>query len=569
MTERALSAPLSVEKGAVATTHWIWVLATVESALLFLCLAASVPKRYFVNDDYQQLYTAWLRSEGKLPIRDFGVQSYHILPDLIAPFYAWFGARIETAFVVRWVFFGILLATVVCTVLLARRLLPEAWAPLAPLFALSCWATLERGIDIRPDALSGLLWLSALLLATRGELTHKSLLALGAVLAAALILRTKSVTIVPVVSLLLCTNRAGWPLTRSHIRSFVRDHLWVTSGAACVFALFFAYLLQTDQWDSFTAAQASLARIAVDTGHETGLRTRSLLGLYQSDAAILAAILIGVVFLPSVVREPKKRLLGYALIGFAVLAIAANNAFYAYNLVALMAVVAPLAAAGCARLVLFLPRSLHAAAILLLMLAIPLRHAELAYALATKSTNQHQLDFAAALSRTPTSTTVFGLEGVGLFRPSLYDFRLSAVARAMADAGIINLSQQLRSTLPEIVVTSYRVPGWLKRKDRDWLKAHYVTVAPQIMLRRESFRQGARGLMYVPRTASYAIGADGCEIDGVMHEASMRVRLPRGIYQVHAAYGPCSLLFDWPQVSKIARNRAQYLIPPDWTLYPQ
>ena len=144
---------------------------------------------YLVNDDYQMLYTAWLLDRGQVPSRDFAVQSFHLLPDVLRPVLWQVGYRIEAVTAARWFFLEGLALVPLLVARLSRRMFPAVVAPFAAVASVSSWAFLERGLDLRPDLLSLLLWLVLLELALRPSPTPRRLaislllIATGSVLA--------------------------------------------------------------------------------------------------------------------------------------------------------------------------------------------------------------------------------------------------------------------------------------------------------------------------------------------------------------------------------------------------
>lgn len=560
-----LATTTSVSSDSDSLVRPLWFLVSLELAGLLLCQALAIRNRYFVNDDYQLLYTSWLRSQGQQPIADYGVQSYHILPDLIAPLFNLFGAEIETAFAIRWLFL-VALAIIPCLVVkLSGRLLPPLWSPIAALFALCNWPLIERGLDMRPDTFTAILWMTALLLVTKPNVTKQTLVWLGVTLACSVIIRIKAVLILPSLVVLLFLRRDSLLWTKRNFNDTARDLVWMGLGGALIFSAFLSYLWLTSQWDYFMSAQASLAKISMGDSQEKGLRARAFSNLWETDAALIIAFVLGIATLPLLPR--RDRTLGYILFFFLATAVASNSAFYSYNFVALLPLAAPLATLGFATFTSRWPRFQGFAA-LILAIAIPIRHAELLYGLTMTSTNQHQLLLAECLARTAPDTTVFALEGLGLFRPSLHDFRLSAVARPLADAGIIDLERQLRESAPEIIILSYRIPAWLPAKAQHWIKDHYAQAGDYFLLREEVATPHRGSSIYVPRTATYRVGSAPCRVSATVHAAHAQVRLERGFYLLQAAGSQnCHLRFDWPEARLVAPNKAPYLISPDWRFY--
>ena len=80
--------------------------------------------------------------------------------------------------------------------------------------------------------------------------------------------------------------------------------------------------------------------------------------------------------------------------------------------------------------------------------------------MANVPTNRHQLDLIEALAKTPRKRIPIRWSGIGLFRPSLYDWRLSYISLGQYRSGKIDLIGQLEAVKPEIIIRNYRIPGW-------------------------------------------------------------------------------------------------------------
>jgi hypothetical protein len=572
--------------GSTWTARLVWPLAIAEVVLILGVEWSAVWRRYFVNDDYQMLYSAWLRSRGKVPPADFGVQSYHLLPDLLAPVMRLLGAHIETALSIRLLFWCVLAAICVLTTRLTQRILDAACAPFALVLSLGTWPLLERGLDIRPDALSSALWLGCLLLAaspTRDGGPAGSarpdaparLVAIGALLAVCVVLRPKSLLLVPaVVVLALHEQRAA--RGRLDPRTLAHSAILGALGFGTVASAFALYLHATRQWAYFFVGQQTLARLAIGASPEQGIRARAFALLLRTDPAFVALAGVGVlVVLVSCWRSPRR---GHALtphlaiVSLALAMVSLNPAFYAYNFVVLLPLLAPYAAAGCAALVRLAPTSLRGGASLLVLVCLLLAHGPLLVALATRETNTHQLALAKALAATHPDTTVFALEGIGLFRPSTYEWRFSAVARPLYRSGTIALRGQLEVSRPEIVILSYRVPGWLLPADQAWLARNYqLQTAELATLGAHSSGPEQPSVLQLARRAAYRVQAGPCEIDGVLRGEHETLVLGAGQHTLRAtsdAQAGCRLQFHWPEAETLARPALPYLIFPDMAIYP-
>lgn len=555
----------------------VWQVALCEAALLLGVELSAVRRRYFVNDDYQMLYTTWLRSIGKVPPRDFGVQSYHLLPDLLSPVLSLCGARVEAGFAIRLLFWGVLAAVAALTTRLTLRLLPPACAPFALVLALCSWPMLERGLDIRPDLISSALWLGCLLLAARTRGSRSWSIVLGALLAASAALRPKSLLLVPAVALMTaCMHHAQQP--RPEATALLRKYAWMALGACATSCAFAGYLSVTQQWPHFMAGQRTLARLASSSGGDPGARRRAFALLWRTDPVFCVLVPLGASTLLLWLRRAgasSRALAPHAvMLGLSVAMVALNPAFYSYNFVVLLPLLAPYAATGCASIAQLPPQRWRNAVSIALLAALPSWHAPLLHALATTATNEHQLALHGALAATPAHTVVFALEGVGLFRPSTYDWRLSAVSVPLYEQGAIDLRRQLESARPEIMILSYRLPGWLTPDDRAWLEDSYQELSPNLAVLRGAAANGRGRHWRLARTGRYRVVSGPCEIDGTLHLERETLTLGAGQHLLRsptpgrAGGVGCVVRFDWPEGASLRHPSLPYLIFPDLPIYP-
>jgi hypothetical protein len=545
----------------------LWWIAGLSTVAMLLAEAFAIPSRYFVNDDYQMLYTAWLRSLGKVPPRDFGVQSYHILPDLLSPFFTIFGRHIETAFYVRVPFLVCMALTAWLAARLSARVLPRIWAPFAMVASLASWPMLERGLDIRPDSISVVLWLWAILLAARPTpAPPTSRFALGAVAGLALALRAKAIVLLPFLAMIVAFSTEDGP-RGPRLRLVCIDVGVALVGLLAVFGVFLAYLGIVGEWAHFVQGHLLLSHIARGLGGDDGLRASSFGLLWDHDATLMGLAVVGALALPKWAPSRQAKVLPLALIALIATYVSANVAFYSYNFVLLIPLAAPLIAAGAKTIVELAPPSWRAGLGGVLLAFFPLRHLPLLLGLAAQPTNAHQIAFAHALARTRPDTTVFALEGLGLFRPSLYDWRLSAVSTPLYRDGVIDLRSQLETTQPEIVVLSYRIPSWLKPADARWLTENYIGAAPNVVLHGAVASSARPAILRVVRRQPYRVIHAGCQVDGEARHAREVVWLGRGSHRVESANGRCAVIYDWPALDPNGAIALPYLIPPDATIY--
>lgn len=534
--------------------------------------AFAVPIRYLVNDDYQMLYTAWLRSCGEVPLRDFGIQSYHILPDLLAPWLKMAGPSLEAAIRLRWVFWAGLAVLPLAVHALGRRMLPRGWALFAAVASLATWAVLERGLDIRPDLLMSLLWLWLIIRAADGEPAILPNVLSGALLAAALILRIKAALILPSLLLLAIDGERFRTSFRDGIRDLSRRMAAQGLGAAVVAGAFLGYLEATHQIPYFIAGNRVLAGIAKSGLNRWDIHKVAFGGLLSHDWPFVLLVLGGLAWFISRGRRElgKGWKVGWAVLLAAALLVGTDPAFYSYNFVILLPLLSVFAAMGCGWLM-----GLGAGgegrrwAGPVLLAALPAWHLPMLWRMATVPTNLHQLALAKAIEDSRQETVFFAMEGLGLFRPSLHDWRMSAVSVPLYFSGKIDLGRQLRDTRPEVLLTSYRIPGWLADADRQWMGDHYV-MAPggAGLLGAKVEKGGAARSLLVPRAQPFAVIGDPCAIDGVRRQPGNVFTLEPGEHGLSDSDGTSIVCYAWPGLHILAAApQAPLLISPDTAVY--
>ncbi|MBE4437525.1 hypothetical protein HJ021_06510 [Vibrio parahaemolyticus] len=157
--------------------------------------------------------------------------------------------------------------------------------------------------------------------------------------------------------------------------------------------------------------------------------------------------------------------------------------------------------------------------------------------------NQHQVALQTFIERqTQVDDAVFAYEGIGLFRPSTYHWRTSAIKINNYYRGQYDVWQEIRAVKPILIVESYRIPDWLLEEDRDALRQHYVSIAPFILtlgLKTQSSVQGD-----LLRSGWYVLESDRlnrCFIDGVDVSVGDKIWLNFGAHTLTSQDGTCTL----------------------------
>lgn len=467
-----------------------------------VCLAAvvlslvvyglSLFQRYLVNDDYQILHTAWLRASGQAPGRDFAIYSYHLIVDLLVPVFRWFPDSFVPLFVARAAMWMALCAIAWMLYRLAAIWFDPVTACITPVLALSAQAMIHRALDIRPDLLTTLLWLLILLILSSPFLVSPGrLVLLGATIAAVIINRFKAALIAPLVVLVLAEHvllavrqigRGNTAVLMSGLR--VAGLLLAGFVAPCL--AYISWLAAHGELHTFYVTNVALAGVVGGAhGATKSEAARTLAVSLDQDAPFWLLAALGVVLRAANAKRFSGRLnvlaggLALVLLGSVVL----NPAYYPYNLVTLVPLLAPFAAYPIGLLAAGNAGGTRGATAALLLIASPfVSGGSTMLDYATRSTNAHQRALEQFLLRyTPDTATVFALEGIGIYRPSLYHWRMPWVIRPAYVSGQIDFSREMAESPPVIVVTSYRLPGWLLPRDRDFVARHYVPLAPYLL----------------------------------------------------------------------------------------
>lgn len=564
---------LSINQKDPLRERGLWILALITIGLILAVEARAISLRYFVNDDYQMLYSSWLRASGKIAPRDYGVQSFHILPDLLMPFLQFGGPKIEVAMMARVPFWLALAALPWMVMRLAKLVLPRSWVPFAAVASLTSWPILERGLDIRPDLLLGLLWLHLLIRAVRPESSWRDDAWTGVLLAAAMILRAKTILLLPTWTVLLLQRHVSWRPFCFHGQALLARMKALATGILVTLTLFSAYLAWTHQFTFFWIGNRLLVNLAQSDSHafNTHRIAFGLLGGRDPYWAALAGL--GICWFVGRGRKvPNLQWpLGLSLLALGLVFVLGDPAFYSYNFVILLPLLSSFVAVACGFLS-ELPTSRLWKRVLAwgLLASLPAAQMPRLWGLATVRTNQHQVELARALEQTTPDTHVFALEGIGLFRPSVYDWRLSAISVPLYQSGVVDLGEQLRKTRPEVIVLSYRVPGWFKLKEQEWLNRNYFLAAPSIALLGVRVNEGvSRSNLSVRRPQPFSVQGAACRVDGAVRAPGEVFKLDAGDHVVEHINGTGMVYYSWPALQGLHPTPIPYLIPPDESLYEE
>jgi len=535
--------------------------------------------RYLVNDDYQVLYTAWLKSLGKVPGRDFFMASYHLLFDLLAPLVALFSESLTALYLGRVAMLLVLGATGLVLYRITSHMFGRVSGFLAPVLAMSTGALLHRGLDLRPDGLTTLVWLTiGLVILKRSTLDRRRAFTVGLLIGLACVNRFKGVLVGPVVVGLVAYDAwtAKPPIRR--VRAMAIALLSLALGTATSASLYGIVLLATGQLGAFV-------RVTVDLTREIGAiaepfeRHKTLLATWSQDRAfwLLATTGAAMLIAAAIRRFRREHAVGLGLLLLASASLLLNPAYYCYNLVTLIPLVAPLAACPVGWLLDRLwdglmsrgRRTIVAVLGACLTLSPVLAKSRELWQFATVRSNAHQLALQRFLfAATSPSDAVFALEGIGLFRPSVYPWRLPAVLLGLYRRGDVNYDVELADVRPEVIVTSYRVPDWLVPRDAGFIDRHFVALAPFLLV--PGFAAPSAGAhsfeILSPGRYDVLIAQGGhCMLDATDVHAGQIVDLSSGMHELSTEHASCAVRRHYsPDAIAMVANphHIPYLIPP-------
>ncbi len=547
----------------------------VGFAILLAIYLVSVANRYLINDDYQGLYTAWLKSQGKVAGRDYYLTSYYLLTDLMAPLFRVWRETWFPVYVMRVFFIAVIATTMVLMHRVCLRLFDGATGWVLPLLLLSTTAMLHRGLDLRPDLITNLFWVGIILvLLGRDLLSWRSSAAVGAMLTFVTLNRFKGLMIVPLVLVVY-----AWEISRPG-RSTMRDSARILVGGILgVFLVALPYLAWVSATDGFGEFMQVHRALFMDLGHSfsdgPGILADTAKHSIRLDYLFWAFSTAGMWLRVRSWRaySPRENILVAGLVATSAATVAFNPAYYAYNLMTLQTLLAPFAANGFLGAIRILQARIapaFAAAFLLLPIAWNWK----AIAEVTQESNRHQKELQTFfLQYLNPSQAVFALEGVGLYRPSVFHWRFPAVLSARYLGGAWTYSQELAAAKPEVLVLSYRLPGWLTYSDVQFISAHYVFLSPLILV--PGFDSAGKGQVatfdaLVPGRYEVLMTATGaCSLDGsVIHPGDI-LDLPAGPHLVELDNARCILRHHFPESAKALLANPEglpYLSPPGQTL---
>ncbi|MBY7817297.1 hypothetical protein KW416_14770 [Vibrio fluvialis] len=451
----------------------------ISLALVFCLYVYIAFNAALVNDDYMALYSTWLMSTGKVAGVDFNVDSYTLLFDWMTPVYYLVGENFEIVYVFRAIFLLLLtfMGWQVSVVLRQFFTMNVVLATLILLFSSS--AIIIRGIDLRPDLVILILWLqTVIVLYVYSGSDAQKLFWAGLLLGLAMLFKFKAILICVVIGL--------YGLNRLVHKRSVRG-LFLDVGA------FFLGLVTCIALYMTTAGFASLELFLNTTrdlllystahaGDTNSLKLKVLTHYFLNDVIYwllaLAGFGIAIRSWQSLSSNPRQCV--FMLVMLAILSIAVNPHYHAYNLVTLYPLLALFVGFSIQHIVRY-PTEWSKVKVVYcgtLLAILVIRNVQYP----VENNNQHQMALQAFIDKqVQADEAIFAFEGIGMFRPSTYHWRTSAIKISNYHDGRYSVWQEISQTKPILIIENYRVPDWLLEDERDVIYQHYVSIAPSIL----------------------------------------------------------------------------------------
>lgn len=519
-----------------------------------------------VNDDYMAIYTTWLLSAGKVAEVDFNVDSYTLLFDWMASAYHLVGERFEIVYLFRSVFLLLLIAIAAQVYVIVRQFASVNITLTTLVLLFSSSAMIVRGIDLRPDLVILFLWLQTIIvLYLKSTSDAYKFFITGILLTLAMLFKFKAILICVVIGF----HGLSCLIERRSISALAVNITALFAGVLITILLFVA-TAGSDSFNLFIDTTRELLFYSASQAGKAGTLKWSVLKLYfLQDAVFWLLALMGVALASRQWRSVSvtKRQCLLMLLMLAAISIAANPHYHAYNVVTLYPLIAVFVAFSVQYVVasganFSAGKILFCSVVILFLLVRSLVHP-------IKHNNHHQVALQAFIeSELQTNQAVFAYEGIGLFRPSTYHWRTSAIKIDNYHAGRYNVWQEITEVKPVIIIENYRVPGWLLEQDRAAIERHYVPLTPLVLtigLKSESKIVGE-----ILSSGWYILESDSgqsCFVDGAEQRQNDKLWLEAGQHTLQSAGGVCVLrwYFSEPELESLRRSNVDsrpYLFSP-------
>ncbi|MEZ8543871.1 hypothetical protein AB6C74_13560 [Vibrio splendidus] len=499
-----------------------------------------------INDDYMALYTMWLLHDGKEAYVDFNVDSYTLLFDMLAPMYGLIGERIEIVYAYRSIFIVLLCVVATQLYLLVRLFFTNRIAVITLLLVYTTTAMLMRGLDLRPDLLILVLWLQVIVILYISQFKAPlKMLLVGFLFACALLFKFKALLIGVVIGIYALH---GFRKPNFSKKITIDLLAFLLGSSLCMFTFYF--LVGNATFSLFLDTTKNLLFYSVSHSSESvSLRLRTI-GLYFLQDVAFWVLVISGFFIAFNQRESlkyKQKSCLFSLFSLLSLSILANPHYHAYNLVTLY----PLLAVFLAFSINWFAsdRKLHRVVkirLLTIIISIMIVKGGVVH---YYRDNQHQLALNQFIqNNTQSQDAVFAYEGIGLFRPSTYHWRTSAINIRNYWEGRYNVWQEILSVKPLLIIESYRVPSWLLEADRRSIYEHYVEIAPYVLTLGFSNDFSSDGSIL--RTGLYQmISSEGqtCFLNKKLYASGEKFLLQAGQYSLATNHGYCTVQWYYPK----------------------
>ncbi|MGR3958235.1 hypothetical protein BCT26_11700 [Vibrio lentus] len=514
---------------------------------LFLCFIMYIFIAFnsvLINDDYMALYTMWLLSDGKEAGVDFNIDSYTLLFDLLAPLYYIVGERIEIVYFYRILFIFLILIASNQIYLLIRIFFNRSAALITLIFILTTTAMFMRGLDLRPDLIILVLWLQILVVIyVKKYKSGTKMFLIGFLCSCALLFKFKAILIVVVIAVYLLGG-----ISQPHFvkKTVLKIMAFASGSSACIMLFYFWGSAET--FNIFLDTTQDLLLYSVNhTSENVSLRIK-VLGRYFIQDTVFWLLSVSGFFIACLQFKKwdyQQQSCLLAMSFLLLLTILANPHYHAYNLVTLY----PLMGVFCAFSINFLSSSRKISretkirlSIIVISISV-IKGAIIHY----YRDNQHQIALHQFIkNNTLYVDSVFAYEGLGLFRPSTYHWRTSAIKINNYWEGRYNVWQEILSEKPILVLESYRIPEWLLQEDRVSLYAHYVEIAPHVLTL--GFSNGSNIEGNILREGLYKVtnsGGEICLLDEKRYFSGESLWLKAGPHTLSTEIGICTIQWNF------------------------
>lgn len=493
-----------------------------------------------INDDYMAVYTSWLLSIGRVPEIDFNIDSYTLLFEWMQLPFLFFFNKFEIVYFFRTVFIAITGLVSWQVYNLLRLFFSKRVSLVTILLWLSTSAMVVRGLDIRPDLVILSLWLQILIVLYLRTYSHtRKMFYVGVLLCLAMLFKFKAIVICTVIGFYMIVHL----ISMRSISSLVRGIFSGLLGVVVCISLF-VFTTGTHSLELFYQTTRDLMLYSAQSSSGNSLLKYKVLSRYLVQDFIywgLAFIggALGVLQWKKFNSNQKQCAL--ALVFLAILSVIANPHYHAYNLITLYPLVALLVGFA-VKYSTEIPNFWTKSRIYLCILFIAMM-AFRSIRYATEFNNDHQVALHNFIDKQVSKDqAVFAFEGIGLFRPSTFNWRTSGIKVDRYHSGEYNVWSQILYVKPVLVIESYRIPDWLIEKDRHLLKQNYVTIAPSVLaLGWETESKVDRAIL---RSGWYTVSSDGvnsCSIDGVATADEAKIWLNQGRHVLESSHSVCTL----------------------------